>query len=134
MNFLLLISKIIFICKGFLLFFFLKTHHLFYLGPPNITTSLETNNKNRSVKLIGNVFIYDDSPKILESFWTRNVKTIDLEDSGRKLLEGDIDNPSLTIKNVSPDDSGEYRLTAINAVGLNTSEVIVLGISVFFYI
>lgn len=84
--------------------------------------------------MIGNVFIYDDSPKILESFWTRNVKTIDLEDSGRKLLEGDIDNPSLTIKNVSPDDSGEYRLTAINAVGLNTSEVIVLGISVFFYI
>lgn len=84
----------------------------------------------KSVKLIGNVFVYDDSPRILETFWTKNVKTIDLEGSSRKCLEENIGSLSLTIKNVSPDDAGEYRLTAINAVGLSTSEVIVLGISV----
>lgn len=98
------------------------------VGPPNITTSLETNIKNRSVKLIGNVFIYDDSPGILDTFWTRNDKKIKSEESGGKLFEVYIDSPTLTIKNVSSDDAGEYQLTATNAVGSSTSDVIVLGI------
>lgn len=98
-----------------------------YVGPPNITTSLETNIKNRSVKLIGNVFIYDDSPGILEIFWTRNDERVKYEESDGKLF---IDSPTLTIKNVSPDDAGEYQLTATNAVGSSSSDVIVLGISV----
>lgn len=73
------------------------------------------------------MLIYDDSPDILESFWIKNDETINFEDSDRKLLEGNIDNPSLTLENVSPDDAGVYQLTAINAVGLRTSEVIILG-------
>lgn len=62
------------------------------------------------------------------SFWTRNDKEIDFEKSGGRLSETRTENPSLTITNVGPDDAGEYRLTAINAVGSCTSEAIVLGI------
>lgn len=105
-----------------------------YVGPLNITTSLETNIKNRSVKLIGNVFINDDSPGIFDTFWTRNKKKIKSEESGGKLFEAYIDSPTLTIKNVSPDDAGEYQLTATNAVGESTSDVIVLGISVILIV
>lgn len=105
-----------------------------HVGPPNITTSLETNNKNRSVKLIGNVFIYDDSPRILDTFWTRNGKKIKSEERGGKLFEVYIDSATLTIKNISPDDAGEYKLTATNAVGSSTSDVIVLGISDILFV
>lgn len=101
-----------------------------YVGPPNITTSLETNIKNRSVKLIGNVFIYDDSPGILKIFWTRNDERVKYEESDGKLFKVYIDSPTLTIKNVSPDDAGEYQLTATNAVGSSSSDVIVLGICI----
>lgn len=80
------------------------------------------------MKLIGNVFTYDDSPEILKSFWTRNDETIQFEDSDGNLSQMSIDNPSVTISNVGPDDAGEYQLTAINAVGLCKSDVIILGI------
>lgn len=92
-------------------------------------TNLETNIENRSVKLIGRMYFYDDSPDILETltFWTKNEKKINPEKSVGKLSEISNENPSLTIRNVSPDDAGEYRLTATNAVGSSTSEVIVLG-------
>lgn len=78
--------------------------------------------------MIGSMYFYDDSPGILETFWTKNEKKIDPEKSGGKLSEISNDTPSLTIRNVSPDDAGEYRLTATNAVGSTTSDVIVLGI------
>lgn len=74
------------------------------------------------------MIIYDDSPAIQDFFWTRNNITIDFEETDRKLSEKRTDNPLLTITNVSSDDAGEYRLTAINAVGSCTSEAIVLGI------
>lgn len=93
-------------------------------------TNLETNIENRSVKLICRMYFYDDSPDILETltFWTKNEKKIVPEKSSGKLLSEIInDTPSLTIRNVSPDDAGEYRLTATNAVGSSTSDVIVLG-------
>lgn len=106
----------------------IKNSSYICIGPPNITTSLETNVKNRSVKLMGNVVIYDNSPPILETFWTRNGKKIPF-DTGGNLLELNIDNPSLTIENVSPYDAGKYRLTAINAAGSSTSDAIALGIS-----
>lgn len=80
--------------------------------------------------MIGSMYFYDDSPGILETFWTKNEKKIDPEKSGGKLSEISNDTPSLTIRNVSPDDAGEYRLTATNAVGSSTSDVIVLGILV----
>lgn len=91
-------------------------------------TSFKTNIKDRSVKLIGNLYVYDDSPGILETFWTKNEKKKNPEESGGKLFKISDANSSLTIRNVSPDDAGEYRLTATNAVGSSTSDVIVLGI------
>lgn len=88
----------------------------------------ETNIKNRSVNLIGNMIIYDDSPEIQHFFWTKNDKPIDFVKIDGRLSERRTDSPSLAITNVRPDDAGEYRLTAINAVGSNTSEAIFLGI------
>lgn len=99
-----------------------------FLGPPYIKVIPETNIKNISVKLIGNVIIYDDSPGLQDFFWTKNDKPIDFEETDGKLSETRADNPSLTITNVSPDDAGEYRLTVFNAVGSYTSEAIILGI------
>lgn len=78
------------------------------------------------------MFTYDDSPGISKSFWTRNDETIQFEESDGKVSQVSIDNPSLTITNVGPDDAGEYKLTAINAVGSSTSDVIILGIWIFF--
>lgn len=100
-----------------------------YTGPPNITTSFETNIKKRSVKLTGNVYFFYDSPGIVETFWTKDNKKINTEEIGGKLSEiSNTDNLSLVITNVSPDDAGEYKLTAINAVGSSSSDAIVLGI------
>lgn len=84
--------------------------------------------------MIGRMYFYDDSPGILETFWTKNEKKIDPEKSGGKLSEISNDTPSLTIRNVSPDDAGEYRLTATNTVGSSTSDVIVLGILVVYIV
>lgn len=102
---------------------------IYFIGPPNITVDLDTNYLTRAVKLTGNVFVYHGSPGIQRCYWTKNDKEIhgDTEESGRILLEGNFDKPSLTIKNVSPDDAGEYRLTARNDVGSRTSNVNVLG-------
>lgn len=105
-----------------------RNHHLSILGLPYIKIIPETNIKNRSIKLIGNVIIYDDSPGIQDFFWTRNDEPIKFEETDGRLSETRTDNPSLTITNVSPDDAGEYQLTAMNAVGSCTSEAIVLGI------
>lgn len=81
----------------------------------------------KSVKLIGNIYFYDDSPGILDTYWTKNDEKINLKGSSEKLSEMSSDIPSLTIKNVSPGDAGKYQLTATNAVGSSTSDVIVLG-------
>lgn len=70
--------------------------------------SFEINIKMKLVKLIGNVFVYDDFLRILEIFWIKNVKMIDLEGSSRKCLEENIGSLLLIIKNVSFDDVGEY--------------------------
>lgn len=64
-----------------------------------------------------------NSPAVFETFWTKNDERITTVERDQN-----INHPSLIIKNVSPDDAGEYRLTAINAVGSSTSDVIVLGI------
>lgn len=106
----------------------------FFIDPPNIITTFESNIKNQSVILIGNVYFLDNSPDVLETFWTKNNERLNTEESGGKLSEMRIDNPSLTIRNVSPDDAGEYRLTAINAIGSTTSDVIVLGILVIYFV
>lgn len=72
--------------------------------------------------------LYDDSPDIQDVFWTKNGEKIDSKGSGGRLSDVTTDdNPSLTIREVCPYDAGHYRLTAVNAVGL-TSDEIVLGI------
>lgn len=107
-------------------------YQILYIGPPNITTSFVTNIENKSVKLMGEVYFLENSPGILKTFWTKNGKKINIKESAGKLSELITDNPSLTITNVGPDDAGEYKLTAVNAVGSTTSEVIVLGILVIY--
>lgn len=100
---------------------------------PNISTIQETNIKNRFVKLIGNIFLDDDSPGLLEVFWTKNGKKIDIKGSGGRLSEVTIDDPSLIIREVCHHDAGPYQLTATNAVGPTKSDEIVLGnIKTFF--
>lgn len=75
------------------------------------------------------MYFFDDSPEIVETFWTKNSIKINTEESGGKLSEiSNKDNLALAIQNVSPGDAGEYKLTAINAVGSSTSDAIVLGI------
>lgn len=116
---------------------YMERYHVYqipYIGPPNLTTSFVTDIENRSVKLIGNVYVYDDSPGILQTFWTKNDKSMNTRESKGKLSETRTDNLSLTITNVGPDDAGEYKLTAINAVGSTTSDAIVLGNLIFYFV
>lgn len=104
------------------------------LGLPNITVSHGTDFMNRSIKLNGAVFVSDDSPDIQEVFWSKNGEKIDIQGSGGRLSGVTNDDPSLTIRNVSQEDAGIYRLTAINAIGQNNSVVISIGMfSDFFF-
>lgn len=98
------------------------------LGLPNITTSEETVIKNKSVKLVGDVFVYDGSPDITEVFWTKNGEKIYTQGSGGRLSTVTVDDPSLTIRDVSHIDAGEYQLIARNAVGTTSSDIITIGI------
>lgn len=104
-----------------------------FVGPPNITVSQETNIKNKSVKLCGNVFVYDNSPGILSVYWAKDGKKIDITKNGGKFSQVTIDEPSLNIKDVNLDDIGDYQLTATNAVGSTKSDVIKLDIIVYVY-
>lgn len=98
------------------------------LGVPNVETISRTDVKNKSLKLIGSVITYDDSPEMQEFFWSKKKEGKDFEVIDTNLSEMMTDYPSLTITNVGPDDAGEYLLTAINAVGSSTSDAIILGI------
>lgn len=104
---------------------------LILIGIPNITTSEETAIRNKSVKLVGNVFVYDGSPDILEVFWTKNGEKIDTQGSGGRLSTVTVDDPSLTIRDVSHIDAGEYQLIARNAVGTTSSDIIAIGILLY---
>lgn len=103
------------------------------LGLPNITVSHVTDFMNRSIKLNGAVFVSDDSPGIQEVFWSKNGEKIDIQGSGGRLSGVTIDDPSLTIRNVSQEDAGKYQLTAINAVGPNDSAIISIGMLKGFF-
>lgn len=98
------------------------------LGVPNVMISHSTCIQAKTVKLIGNVFLYDDSPAIQNVFWTKNGEKIDTYRSGGRYLGMTIEDPSLIINSVNHHDAGEYQLIAINQVGSTQSDIIVLGI------
>lgn len=108
-------------------YFFYNLLNIYILGLPNITVGHETDINNRSIKLRGVVFLSDDSPDIKNIFWSKNGEKLDIQGSGGKLSGVTIDDPSLTITNVSQEDAGKYQLTAINAIGQNNSVVISIG-------
>lgn len=104
------------------------THLLeFIVGVPNITISHKTCVSNRSISLVGDVFVYGDLPAIQSVFWTKNGKEINTEGSGGKYTKVTVDNPSLTIFEANEFDAGSYQLTATNAVGSTSSEFLILG-------
>lgn len=108
---------------------------IYILGLPNITVGHKTDINNRSIKLRGVVFLSKNSPDIQNVFWSKNGEKIDVQGSGGRLSGVTIDDPSLTIRDVSQEDAGKYQLTAINAVGPNDSDVISIGmLKVLFFL
>lgn len=99
------------------------------IGPPNITISQRTCVSDRSITLIGNVFLYGNLPAVQNVFWTKNGEKLDTQGSGGRYTEVTIDNPSLTIFEVNEYDAGSYQLTATNAVGSTRSDFLILGIA-----
>lgn len=63
-------------------------------------------------------------PAIKTIYWTKNGKQLEMEDGGEKYSEVNTRNPSLTIHNVNQHDAGTYQLTATNAVGTTSSEIV----------
>lgn len=99
------------------------------LGSPNITISHQTCVSDKSVKLIGNIFLYGNLPAVQTVFWTKNGRNLETEGNGDKFSNVSVDNPSLTIFKVNEYDAGHYQLTATNAIGSTKSDFIILGIT-----
>lgn len=97
-------------------------------GPPNVTICHETSFKNRSVTLIGMVFLPEQRPEIETIFWSKNGQKLNSNGMRNKYSEVNIKDPSLTIFEVNKHDAGSYQLTATNALGSTQSDAIVLGI------
>lgn len=104
------------------------------VGPPKITISLRTYVSNRSVTLIGNVFLYGSQPVVQNVFWTKNGEELDTKGSGGRYSEVTVDNPSLTICEVNECDAGSYQLTATNDAWSATSDILILGIKLILEI
>lgn len=100
----------------------------FTVGLPNITISHRTCVSNRSITLIGNVFLYGSLPAVKNVFWTKDGEELDTIGSGGRYSEVTVDNPSLTIFKVNEYAAGSYQLTATNALGSTTSDTVILGI------
>lgn len=83
--------------------------------------------------MIAKVFLYSriEIP-VQDVFWTKNEEKIDVLSHEKKYSEVSVEDPSLTIFDVNPNDAGSYQLTAINAVGSTQSDAIILGINIIF--
>lgn len=107
-----------------------KTYSLFasksVLDRPNMSEGTCTL-LDHSVKLRCDVFLYDQSPALIDVYWTKNGVKIDIANSNGKYSGVDMNDPSLTINNANRKDAGDYQLTAVNAVGETKSTLIVLG-------
>lgn len=93
-------------------------------SPPNVLTNHEIYIEDQSVRMIGKVFVNKMLPAIKTIYWTKDGKKLEMEDGGEKYSEVNTRNPSLTIRNVNQHDAGTYRLTATNAVGTTSSEIV----------
>lgn len=96
-------------------------------------TNHETDNENRSVRLMGEVSTIGKNPPVHTVFWCKNGVKKDTKARRRISVHVSIRNPSLTIHNVSLEDAGSYRLTAISYAGTTESEI-VLGSFVIVFI
>lgn len=103
------------------------------VGHPNVLTRCITNNKNRSVTLIGKVSATGENSKVHTFYWSKNGEKIDNKVGERKYSKMTVQNPSLTIHNVNHQDAGSYRFTAITSAGSQESEI-VFGNIVFYVI
>lgn len=83
---------------------------------------------DRSVRLRFNVFLYDESPPVIDVYWTKNREKLDTSIRNGKYSEKNNDGKSLIIKKVTESDAGRYQLAAANAVGDTKSEVIKLAV------
>lgn len=86
--------------------------------------------------MIGKVFVNKMLPAIKTIYWTKDGKKLEMEDGGEKYSEVNTRNPSLTIHNVNQHDAGTYRLTATNAVGTTSSEIVLgntIGVKEIFF-
>uniref|UniRef100_K1QMU3 Uncharacterized protein n=1 Tax=Magallana gigas TaxID=29159 RepID=K1QMU3_MAGGI len=100
----------------------------YYGSTPNIAISHETCVTNKSITLIGDVFVYENAPVVQNVFWTKNGEKLDIQGSGGRYTEVTVDNPSLTIFKVKEHDAGSYQLTATNDAGSTTSDFLILDV------
>ncbi|XP_055999938.1 uncharacterized protein LOC130048001 [Ostrea edulis] len=94
---------------------------------PSLSVHDETRILEKSVTLICEMTVPDNSPKVSEVFWTKDDKKIDIPGREGKYSGGSIADPSLTIKAVSLKDKGIYQCYASNLMGHMWSEKIHLG-------
>lgn len=94
---------------------------------PSLSVHHETRILEKSVTLICEMTVPDNSPKVSEVFWTKDDKKIDIPGREGKYSGGSIADPSLTIKAVSLKDKGIYQCYASNLMGHMWSEKIHLG-------
>jgi hypothetical protein len=105
---------------------------MFIVEPPNVWNSQETNIEKQSVTLTCDIFLYANSPPVLNVDWMKDNEVLDIVRSRGKLAGGSITNPSLVINKVNEYDAGSYQCKVTNAVGSTLGSVIVLGKSSVF--
>lgn len=102
----------------------------FSVLPNFMCVNTKFNSRDRSITL--SVSLKDESPLCNVFFWTKNGQKIKIHRSDAKYLRGSIHYPSLTIFNVTHDDTGCYELNAKHSLGTTTSDKIMLGIDVIY--
>ncbi|XP_062574510.1 uncharacterized protein LOC134236361 [Saccostrea cucullata] len=93
-------------------------------SPPLISIGYKANLQKRSIKLLCEISLSEDSPPLTDVHWIKNTKRITLD--GNKYISGSMADPSLLILNVDDSDAGNYQCVATNIVGTSETQVISL--------